>query len=222
VKLLIVAASGLAREVVAAEHELGRCTRIRMVDDNRALWGSIVDGVPVIGDLTHVTAYDDHQILVCAGRGASRRAIVRRLATLGVTRERYATLVHPGVSIPAGCLVGAGSILLDGVVLTARVRVGDHVVVMPNVTLTHDDVLEDHSTICAGVSLGGGVRIGSGAYLGMNSCVREGLTVARDGVLGMGAALVDHLPQGQTWVGTPARPLVRNARLDLPRAVGGR
>jgi sugar O-acyltransferase (sialic acid O-acetyltransferase NeuD family) len=220
-KLVIVAASGLAREVLAVERETRRSNRVRVVDDDPSLWGTVLDGFPVVGGLDALTAYDDHQVLVCAGRGEARRAIVRRLSALGVERDRYATLIHPRVEIPPGCTIGAGSILLAGVVLTARVRIGDHVVVMPHVTLTHDDVLGDHSTICAGASLGGGVHVGEGAYLGMNSCVREGLSVGPGAVLGMGAALVDHLPAGETWAGTPARPLAPPIA-HLPRAVGGR
>jgi acetyltransferase-like isoleucine patch superfamily enzyme len=67
--------------------------------------------------------------------------------------------------------------------------------------------VEDFATLCAGVSLGGGVRVGAAAYLGMNAAVREGLTVGDGAVLGMGAALTRDLPPGQTWVGQPARPL---------------
>ena len=57
--------------------------------------------------------------------------------------ERYAVLIHPSVDVPESCTVGAGSIVLAGCVLTADVRVGRHVVMMPGVVLTHDDVIEE-------------------------------------------------------------------------------
>lgn len=204
---MIVAAGGLAREALTVERLLGRFSRIRVVDDDPDRWGTSLDGEPVVGGLDLVREYDDHRLLVCAGRGSARRRIVERLTELGVTPDRYLTLVHPRVRVPHGCTVGAGSILLEGVVLTANVTIGDHVVAMPNVTLTHDDVVEDYATLCAGVSLGGAVRVCSGAYLGMNSSVREGVTVGADATLGMGAALVAALPPGATWAGVPARPL---------------
>lgn len=206
-RLLLIAASGLAREALAVERALGRFARIRVLDDNSALWGSRLDGEPIVGGLELVREYDDHRVLVCVGKGPTRRAIVDRLSGLGVTQDRFARTIHPGVDVPAGCSVGAGSIVLAGVVLTANVRMGNHVVVMPNVSLTHDDMVADYATIAAGVALGGSVHIGSGAYLGMNSSIREGLSVGHDAVLGMGSVLLTELPAGETWAGVPARPI---------------
>lgn len=206
-RLLLIAASALAREALAAERALGRFARIRVLDDDSALWGSRLDGEQIVGGLELVREYDDHRVLVCAGTGPTRRAIVDRLTDLGVTQDRYVRTVHPAVHIPAGCSVGAGSILLAGVVLTANVRMGNHVVVMPNVSLTYDDMVADFATICAGVALGGGVHIGSGAYIGMNSSIREGLAVGHDAVLGMGSVLLTELPAGEIWAGVPARPV---------------
>lgn len=215
--LLLVAASGLAREVL----EVVRAARaftgdLRVLDDAPQTWGGELNGAPVAGGLEEVKHYENHEVIVCAGRGVVRRRLVARLAELGVEAERYATVVHPSVRVPASCELGCGTVLLAGVVLTATVRVGRHVVVMPNVTLTHDDQVGDFATLCAGVSLGGTVSVGEAAYLGMNASVREELSVGGETVLGMGAVLLQDLPEGETWAGVPARPLARTGLSPAP------
>jgi len=202
--VLLIAAGGLAREVASA---LPDGTVLGFLDDDPAKAGAEVAGLPVLGPLAAVSDHPDARLVVCAGKGPARRALVSRLAALGLGDDRYATVVDASVRVPAGCAVGAGSILLAGTVLTAQVTVGRHVVCMPHVTLTHDDVVEDFATLAAGVTLGGGVRIGEAAYLGMNASVRENCAVGHDAVLGMGATLVRDQPDGSVWAGTPAREL---------------
>lgn len=206
--LVLVGASGLAREVLSALEACGR-SALAILDDDLSLTGTSVNGVPIIGGVDDAVAHGNARFLVCVGSGATRRKVVARLKRAGVGSDRYASVVHPGASIGSRCSIGHGSVVLAGAVLTAEVVVGSHVVVMPHVVLTHDDVVDDFSTLCAGVAVGGGVRIGSGAYLGMNSAVRSGLRVGVDATLGMGAALIRDLPDRQTWAGVPARPLFR-------------
>ena len=207
--LLLVAAGGLAREVLAVVRAQTPSRPVWVLDDKPELRGTTLDGAPVIGGLEEVKEYDDAQLVVCAGAGVTRRRLVARLTEFGVTEDRYASVLHPTVAVPGGCMVGAGSILLAQVALTADVRVGSHVVAMPQVTLTHDDVVDDCSTLCAGVSLGGEVSVGSGAYIGMNAGVRERLRVGVDATVGMGAVVLSDVPDGETWAGNPARPLRR-------------
>jgi sugar O-acyltransferase (sialic acid O-acetyltransferase NeuD family) len=207
VSLLLIAASGLAREVLSVLERTPDAVAIGIVDDNPRLHGTSVNGVPVLGSLQAVTAYPDSRLLICAGHGAVRRRIVARLAALGVNDERFATLIDDSVQIPRSCAIGSGSILLAHTVFTADVEIGRGVVIMPNATLTHDNRVGDFATICAGVSLGGAVQVGQAAYLGMNASVRENVTVGASAVLGMGAALLCDLPAGETWVGVPAAPV---------------
>lgn len=212
--LVLAAASGLAREVLAVEELLGRFDDVVVVDDDPATWGRELAGCRVVGPTSLVGEYPEHQVVVCAGRGAARHSIVTRLAAHGVDRTRYATTVHPDVRVPSSCSVGAGSVLLAGVVLTADVSVGEHVVVMPHATLTHDVVLDDFATLCANVALAGGVHVGSGAYVGTGASVREGVRVGADALLGMGGVLVRDLPPHETWVGVPARPARTPVEVD--------
>lgn len=207
--LLLVAASGLAREVLDAAQGYDV---LGFVDDDPARWGELLGGVKVLGGLDVVADHPDAAVLLCAGGGAARAALAQRLQLDG---SRYATVVHPDVHIPSSCTVGAGSIVLAGCVLTADVAVGRHVVLMPHVTLTHDNVIDDYATLCAAVTLGGAVHVGARAYLGMSSSVRERCRVGADATIGMGAAVLRDVSDGETWVGVPARPLLARER-DVP------
>lgn len=201
---MLLAASGLAREVASAQ--LRDIRIIGILDDNTQLHGTECAGVPVLGGLDRAHELDA-QFVLCMGNGRARRETLIRLVQAGLSEQRFARVIDDSVYLPPNCTVGAGSIVLAGCVLTTQVTVGRHVVLMPHVTLTHDDALEDFVTMAAGVSLGGSVRVGEAAYLGMNSSVRQGLTIGRDAVIGMGAAVLQAVPDGEVWLGVPARAL---------------
>lgn len=203
--LLLVAASGLAAETLVAVRAQGRYEVVGLLDDDPARWGTSVDGVPVLGPAEAVTDHPDAAVVLCAGAGASRAALAARLAAVGVGEDRYAVVVHPGATVPPGTPLGAGSIVLAGVVLSTASPVGRRCVLMPNAVLTHDDELADDVTVCAGVALAGWVRVGRGAYLGAGSLVKERRTVGEWAVLGMGAVALRDVPAAEVWVGNPAR-----------------
>lgn len=210
-ELILIAASGLAREVLAMVRASGQYDVVGLLDDDKQMAGVTVDGAPVLGTIDDAANFTHAFVLVCIGSGKSREMVVDRLSAMGLNEARYATAVDPTVQYPEGCRVGRGSILMRNVTLTASVTLGSHVVAMPSVTFTHDDDVADFATFAAGVSLGGGVRIGRAAYLGMNSSVRERTSVGAYATVGMGAAVLSNVPDGQTWVGVPAHEIDREA-----------
>lgn len=205
--LLLVGASGLAREATAVVAMLQHDAPVGIVDDDPATWGTLHGPTPVLGSVDIVADVVDHEVVIALGKGRHRRRIVVRLDMLGMDASRYTSLIHPRVLLPGSCSVGAGSIALDGVVLTADVEVGRHVVVMPHVTLTHGCTVHDFATLCAGVSLGGDVEVGEAAYIGMNASVREGVRIGAGATVGMGSVVLNDVPPDETWVGAPARPI---------------
>lgn len=204
--VLLVAASGLAREVLPVLRESGRDV-LGFLDDRHPELPRTIGGAPVLGGIDDAPLYPDADLLVCVGSGLGRERVVARLGALGVDASRFATVVDPSVRNPGGSAVGHGSILLAGVVITADAVVGAHVVAMPRVVITHDCFVDDFATFAAGVALGGGVRIGRGAYLGMNSSVRQGVSIGAGATVGMGAVVLGDIHDSETWAGVPARPL---------------
>ena len=208
--LLLIGARGLAVEVAECARVLGREVLGCLEDDPGLAGETRPGGLEVLGTTDALGTIDalsqgpETQLVVCIGGGSARRRAVERLVASGVAPRRFATLVHPAAVVPEGADVGPGTVLLAGVVVTAPITIGAHVVAMPHVTLTHDDVVEDYVTLAAGVSLGGGVHVGTEAYLGMASSVHPKRRVGARATLGMGAVLLSDLPPGETWAGVPA------------------
>jgi sugar O-acyltransferase (sialic acid O-acetyltransferase NeuD family) len=209
--LLIVGAGGFAREAAQAVLAMNVADPasyrlLGHLDDNPKLHGKLVDGVPVVGPVDCIADHPDAHVVVATGRPTDYFSRHRLVARLGLSQDRYATVVHPTASIADSCVVGPGSILLAGVTATAAVAVGRHVAVMPGVVLTHDDVIEDFATLAAGVLVGGGVSVRTGAYVGSGARVRENLAIGEWSLVGMGSLVTRSLPDHEVWFGSPARP----------------
>jgi len=210
--LVIVGAGGFGRETAAAVDAVNRdrptWRLLGFLDDDPARSGQPCGGSTVLGGLdTTADLSEDVAVVVCVGnpRDIARRE--RVVARLGLPPHRYATVVHPSVAMGPDCLLGAGSVLLAHTTLTAAVTVGAHVAVMPQAVLTHDDVVEDFATIASGVRLGGAVHVGRGAYVGAGALVREYVRIGAGSLVGLGSIVLVDVPDGQVWVGSPARLL---------------
>jgi sugar O-acyltransferase (sialic acid O-acetyltransferase NeuD family) len=216
--LLLVGSGGFGRETAQAVHALnasggGAWRLLGYVDDNPERHGTMVAGSVVLGGRDVLRQRPDAAVVVCTGRPGDYTSRVRIVGELGLPPERYATIVHPSAAVSASSSLGPGCVLLAHVALTAGVRVGAHVAIMPQATLTHDDVIGDFVTIASGARLGGGARVGPAAYIGAGATIGEGRTVGAFALVGMGAVVTRDVPPREVWAGVPAR---HRRPADLP------
>jgi sugar O-acyltransferase (sialic acid O-acetyltransferase NeuD family) len=220
--LLIIGAGGFARETAEAVRAVraadGTLELVGFLDDDPATHGRLLGGTPVLGPVDAIHEHPEAAVVVCIGRPDAytvRRGLVERL---GLPAHRYATVVHPTASVGPTCSIGAGSVVLAQVALTADVDLGQHVAVMPQVVLTHDVRIDDFATLASGVRLGGGVQVGSGAYLASGVSVREGCRIGPWAMVGMGSIVTKDVPSERLWFGAPARD-IRRAPLPWPKQI---
>lgn len=214
--LVLVGAGGLGRETaeaIRARNAIEPTWNLLGFLDDGPTFPASVSGIPVLGPVTELKNLPAVKVVLCTGRPDfywSRKQLASRLA---LPQSRYATIVHPAAELAPSARIGAGSIVLAGVVATTDVEIGAHVAIMPNCVFTHDDRIGDHSTFGAGVRLAGGVVVGEGAYVGSGALVREKTSIGAWSLLGMGSVVLNDIPAGQVWIGAPAR-LLRH--MDLP------
>jgi sugar O-acyltransferase (sialic acid O-acetyltransferase NeuD family) len=218
--LVIVGAGGFGRETAAAvdaARQAGTPWRLLgFLDDDQSRWGTIVDGIPVLGGLSEIGQLPAARVVVSTGRPDNYLSRPRIVRQLGLPAERYATVIHPAASVSYSSRVGPGCVLLAHATLTASAQLGMHVAVMPQVTVTHDCRVQDYATLASGACLGGGVHVKPGAYIGSGALIRESLVIGACAMAAMGAVVVADIPDLELWAGVPARFLRKAPVPELP------
>jgi acetyltransferase-like isoleucine patch superfamily enzyme len=128
-----------------------------------------------------------HEYLIGAFWPHVRQAIYDKLP-VGSTAYQGGRVVFPDVWL------GLGS------------QLGEHVHVLPKAVISHGCQIGDFVTIGALAGLAGDVTVESGAFIGMGAQIRHGgITIGRNAVVGMGAVVVEDVPEGATVFGNPAK-----------------
>ena len=175
---------------------------VGFVDDDSALLGLDVLGLPVLGGLEWLSGRSV-SVAVALGAPAVRRRAWGALESMG----GYAApaLVHSSARVGRGSSVGEGTVIAAHAVLTADVIIGRLVIVNVGATVSHNCRLADFATVAPGAHLAGNVHVGEGAEVGIGASIVQGKKVGEWSVVGAGAVVVDDVEANTTVVGCPAR-----------------
>jgi sugar O-acyltransferase (sialic acid O-acetyltransferase NeuD family) len=85
---------------------------------------------------------------------------------------------------------GDNCFILEDNTVQPFVRIGSNVTLWSGNHIGHDSVIEDHCFVSSHVVVSGHVRVGTGCFLGVNSTLRNGITLAPETLVGAGAVIM--------------------------------
>jgi sugar O-acyltransferase (sialic acid O-acetyltransferase NeuD family) len=114
--------------------------------------------------------------------------------------------ISPTATIAAGCFVG------DFSFVGPRVRLGKSVLINNSVSVSHDGVLGNFTTVCPGARLNGHVWVEDGTFVGSGAILKNGksnspLVVGANSTIGAGAVVISNVEIGSVVVGNPAKQI---------------
>ena len=175
-------------------------------------------GLEVLGPLHEAARFRDHAFVNTIGSDKSFRQRPQVIASTGLGRERFATLIHPAASVSARVRIGRGVVINPGVVVGGAAVIGDHVTICPGCIVGHETTIGDYSTLAPGAVVSGLVCMEPVCYVGARAVVRQKLRIGTRALVGMGAVVVREVAPGMIVVGNPARPLQRSEGSDESKA----
>jgi sugar O-acyltransferase (sialic acid O-acetyltransferase NeuD family) len=146
-----------------------------------------------------------HQITIGIASNAIRQ---KSLSQLPLDIE-YISLIHPSVQISKWVNVGRGAVITAGCILTCAIEIGEFVQLNVNTTICHDCTIGDFFTTAPAVNINGNCTIASDVYFGCGSATKQGISICSNVIVGMGAMVIKDITEPGTYIGIPAKKLLK-------------
>jgi acetyltransferase EpsM len=173
------------------------------LDDNPALVGLSIFGLPVLGLLDQWKDFEPDGLVAAIGSNAVRRTVVQRLEM--TASPPWVTIIHPNAVIAQSVQIGIGTVIMAGAVVNADAKLGNHAIINTGATVDHDCVIGDFAHVAPGAHLAGDVTVGEGVLLGVGCAVIPGCDISENAIIGAGGVVICDIPRNVVAIGVPAR-----------------
>lgn len=205
--IVVYGASEHGKYTIDIVERAGEHSVVGLIDDAAAP-GTEVYGYRVLGSGHELISLQDEYGfvggVVAVGDNYVRSRIVDRVSQIAPDFE-FVTAIHPFTSIGREVSVGAGTVMMAGVVVNGSSSVGRHCFLATNSSLDHDSTMSDFSSLSPGVATGGNVQLGAYSAISIGACVLHGVSVGAHSVVGAGSTVTRDLPEHVVAYGTPCR-----------------
>ena len=207
-KILIFGAGGHAKAVMEMVNAQEKYEISGVIDDNPALTGTTVLGLPVIGTRDQLTELLDQGMSLAAnGVGGIiniglRIKIFELLAGQGF---QFPVIQHPRASVELSAEIEEGVQVFANAYVGSSVILNKCCMINTGAIVSHDCVIGAYTHIAPGALLAGQVTVGEKTLVGMGVSTAIGITIGDGARIGNGAILLTDVPAraivpaGKVW-----------------------
>jgi sugar O-acyltransferase (sialic acid O-acetyltransferase NeuD family) len=207
-KIVLYGAGGFGKEVASIIESINRkeprYELLGYVDDGQEfIEGMTINGYPWLGKGDWVIEHKDSVVCTCTiGFAHTKANIQRKLTEQGVIFE---TIISPYAGIAKYSEIGPGCVLYRGVGISVNCKIGAGVLLNDGVTIGHDAVIGDYTTVMPGTGISGAVRIGTEVSIGGHAFIVPERKIGDGATVAAGSIVFTNVRAGTTVLGNPAR-----------------
>jgi sugar O-acyltransferase (sialic acid O-acetyltransferase NeuD family) len=101
--------------------------------------------------------------------------------------------------------IGENCFILEDNTIQPFTTIGNNVVLWSGNHIGHHSTIEDNIFFTSHVVVSGHCHIKRGSFLGVNSCIRDGVTIGENCIIGMGSVVTKNTEDDGTYIGSPAK-----------------
>ena len=207
-KIVLIGAGGFGREVAQMIEGINRKEKkyelLGFLDDGAQYTpDSVINGYPWLGNSDWIVSHKDEVVCNCTiGDAATKARIMTRLMAEGV---QFETIMATTAGVASHTEVGPGCVFYWNVGVSVNCRIGTGVLLNDGVTVGHDAVIGDYTSIMPGTGISGGCQIGEQVNIGGHAYVIPGRKIGDRARVAAGSVVFSNVRAGTTVLGNPAK-----------------
>ncbi|RJP75598.1 MAG: acetyltransferase [Desulfobacteraceae bacterium] len=188
---------------------------IGFLDSDPNLHGTSIQNIPVLGGDDLAASLKEKGIYhFFIGVGGAEDPTIRIRLFLSAQNLELSPIQvrHPSCIISKSASIEDGAVIMAGVVVNACAQIGSNVILNTNSTIEHDCIIGHHVHIAPGAILSGGVCVGDRSHIGANASIRQNIHIGNNVIIGIGAVVVNDVPDNRVVVGNPAKTIKNRSK----------
>ena len=205
--ILLIGASEHAKVVMDVIEKEGKYNIFGLIDSYKPVGGKVF-GYKILGtEDTLVELIKDGEVVggvITIGDNWMRYKMAEKIKSI-LPEFNFITAVHPSANTARNVKIGAGSVVMAGVVVNSDSNIGEFCILNTRSSLDHDCVMGDFSSLAPGATTGGKVSIGAFSAISLGANIIHGVNIGEQTVLGAGAVALVDIPDHCVAYGVPAK-----------------
>jgi sugar O-acyltransferase (sialic acid O-acetyltransferase NeuD family) len=197
-RILIIGGGNGAVQIIDALAGSRTQQAVAIVDDNAALHGRRVAGVPIVGEIDAARGADmlaagdiDAAVISISTSIPARSRLFEAWKARGVP---FANVIHPSCVVGMNVQWGEGNVVMALCHLGACATVGDNNFLSAYCSIEHHCVLGSHCSFGPGVVTSSRVHFGDRVRCGTGIFIEPGVTIGAESVIASGLAITQNIP----------------------------
>lgn len=185
---------------------------VGILDDDTTKIGQELWGVKVLGTINEIEKYltPDEKIgvVISIANPVVKEKIVEKLSHY--TQLIFPNFIHKKTWISEKVDIGIGNIIYPGVSINYESEIHDFSTINMNVSLGHNCIISNYTTISPGANLAGFTNVGKVSFIGIGACCTQGHFIGTNTTIGAGTVLIKDVPDYAVVVGNPGKIIKYN------------
>ncbi len=204
-KLLIIGASGHGKVLADIATKMNCYEEISFLDDREEVKNCMQ--FSVVGKVKDVYNHlKDADIFVAIGNATVREKMIKDLKS---NNAIIPTLIHPNAIVGENVSIGIGTVVMPGAIINPDAKIGEGCIINTSASVDHDCNLGDYTHVSVDAHLAGTVNLGKSTWVGVGASIINNISVCDNVMIGAGAVVVKDILEPGTYVGVPARKMIK-------------